>query len=265
MQKVRIQLVSLGHLPAGFRFNGIFAWESDVFEVSRKVLHYDLPVILEHNDLRKHDYRVHSRAADWEYLDSTLLYNLKQNLPDNIDGDFVIAITNVPLERLHNVRRIGDNKIVVTFFGISDIISQHNIPLDNLILRILYGSMLVYLRTGMRIPSIEEKYNYSHDEVRDCLFDLRAIKSDVLSSLNKPKLCKECIARLQAEKVTDDTIEQTRQELKRIRKTLYYRMADFIKKHPIWSLFISAMFALLWGIVGNLLASRLYDFIYNGH
>jgi ElaB/YqjD/DUF883 family membrane-anchored ribosome-binding protein len=71
------------------------------------------------------------------------------------------------------------------------------------------------------------------------------------------RLCEEASERLRREKVSDETIAQCQSEIKRIRKALFYRMTDFIKQHPLWSLAISMATA----IILNVLGSYLYEAI----
>jgi ElaB/YqjD/DUF883 family membrane-anchored ribosome-binding protein len=86
-------------------------------------------------------------------------------------------------------------------------------------------------------------------------------KADLAESCHYPIICDECQERLKKERVSNDLIAGTQSEIKKIRKELYYRALDFVKHHPLWTLFISSVFAIFLGIVGSLAASYIYAFI----
>lgn len=255
MEKVKIKFILAGHLPSDFQYQRILTWKSDLFEIVNRVENYTVPVISETYDLRKYDFR--SQESDWEFPDEVF----RQHLPDNTDSDFLLAVTNVPLEKHHSARRLGNNKVITTFFGLTDTIERHNIPLENHVLRSLYNYTLVYLRCGRTLPGINEKFNFSHDETRGCLYDLRAMETGLPAALNQPKLCKECVKRLQEEHVPDEAIAIAQRELKQVRKILYYRVLDLIKKYPIRFLVISILLSITSNITCNLIASYMYDYL----
>jgi len=111
MDKTKITVVTIGHMPAEFYKNKILKWSSDVFEISGGIESYALSK--------------DSDGHDWEFTDK----NLDEILPINFQGDFLAAIVNVPLELNWYTRRIQNNRMVVTFHEIKDILYYSNIPL----------------------------------------------------------------------------------------------------------------------------------------
>ena len=235
--KVKIKLVTIGYLPRDFRLNKIKRWKSKIFQVSTNIENLSL--------------RANSDGDQWEFSDSLI----KEQLPIISDVDFVIAIVNVPIENNWYSRRLGNNQIVITFHEIRDILQGSNIPLENVVLRLLYSYALVYKQFGNRIPSVNEATEFTHDETRGCIFDMNGIKTDLPSSCDKPRICDECQERLRKNKISNDTIEQSRKEILKIRKVFYYRILNFVKKHPIWALVISSGYALML----NIIASFIYQ------
>ena len=120
-----------------------------------------------------------------------------------------------------------------------------NIPLENVVFRLLYEYTLVYRQHGNRIPPSTEKTNFTHDETRGCLFDMNGIKTDIIYSCHKPIICPNCVERIKHDKVSNEAIETAQKEIKKIRKALYYRITDFIRRHPLLSLLISAIIAIV--------------------
>ncbi|HEY8098428.1 MAG TPA: hypothetical protein VIE65_20385 [Methylobacter sp.] len=243
MSKIKITVATVGHMPADFNRQKIKEWNSSVFEILDGIDSYSL--------------NCDSDGHGWEYTDDAL----ENVLPKNFNGEFLIAIVNVPLELNWYSRRLSANRIVFSFHEIKEILRFSNIPLENVICRLLYSYTLLYKRCGNCIPKNTAHTNFTHDETRGCLFDMNGIKTDVVYSCHNPVICPDCIARLRRENVSDDTINQCQTEIRRIRKALFYRITDFIKQHPLWSLAISAATAIILGALGSVLGSYTYEAI----
>lgn len=243
MSKTRITVATVGHMPADFNRQKIKEWDSSVFEIVDGIDSYSLTC--------------DSDGLEWEFTDEAL----KEVLPSKFNGEFLIAIVNVPIEFNWYSRRLSANRVVFSFHEIKEILRFSNIPLENVIYRLLYAYMLLYKRSGNRIPETAEHTNFTHDETRGCLFDMNGIKTDVVYSCHNPVICSDCVERLRRERVSDETIALCQSEIRRIRKTLFYRITDFIKQHPLWSLAISGATALILGALGSILGSYVYDAI----
>lgn len=241
MEKAKIKLVTIGHLPLHLNLKAVSAWRSEAFELVGEVENYAL--------------RCDSDSDGWVFSDALL----KAQLPKHAGADFLVAIVNVPIEHNWYSRRLGDNQIVFTFNQIRDYLAWENIPQENAILRVLYAYTLLYRRAGNKIPGLGEAPNFTHDETRGCLFDMNGIKSDLVESCNKPIVCGECQERLRNERVSDQMIKTVQREIGRIRKQLYYRAFDFVKAKPVAALVISSTFAIMLGVTGSLIASYIYD------
>ena len=243
MEKVKIKLVTIGHLPLHLNLRKVSAWNSEVFELVGGIDNFDL--------------RCDSDGPGWEFSDQLL----REQLPANTGADFLLAIVNVPIEANWYSRRLGKNRIVFTFSQIREFLAWQNVPLENAILRVLYAYTLLYRRSGNRIPGLGEAPSFTHDETRGCLFDMNGIKSDLVESCSKPVVCGECEERLRSERISDQTIKIVKKEIRKIRKHLYYRAFDFVKAKPLIALAISSVFAVLLGVAGSLMASFIYDSI----
>jgi hypothetical protein len=182
-------------------------------------------------------------------------------LPANFSGDFLMAIVTVPLESNWYTRRPSENKVVFSFHEIKDVLAFNNVPLENVIYRLLYAYTLAYRRYGNRIPGATEYTEYAHDETRGCLFDMNPLKADVIHSCHEPIICSDCVNRLRKQKVSEETIKAAQTEIRKIRKVLFYRIADFIKQHPLWSLVISVLSAIALSSVGSAIGAYVYDVI----
>jgi hypothetical protein len=246
MNKVKIKLVSIGHLPLEFQSKKVENWKSSTFEIVDEIDNFAL--------------RCDSDVDDWAFSDALV----KNQLPVNSGSDFMIAIVNVPIEDNWYSRRLGDNQIVFTFHQINEILEHYNIPLENVIYRLLYSYTLLYRRAGNKIPDFSEAAGFTHDETRGCLFDMNGIKTDLVLSCHNPKVCDECQERLKQERVSHSDIENTQKDIKRIKKDLYYRIIGLVKKQPIWALVLSSLFALLLGTSGSIIGSYTYTYLTSG-
>lgn len=224
-----------------FQPKKVMRWRSSLFEIV--------------GDFENYALRCDSDGLDWQFSDELV----KTQLPAKFDADFMIAIVNVPIEDNWYSRRLGDNKIVFTFHQIKDILEHYNVPLENVIYRVLYAYTLLYKRAGDKIPGFGEAPGFTHDETRGCLFDMNGIKTDLVASCDRPIICDECEERLKREQVSNHLISSAKNEINKIRKELYYRAVDFVKKHPLWALALSSLFAVALGVV----SSFAYDAIRN--
>ncbi len=228
-------------MPSEFDKRKIKNWNSALFSIVGDIENYSLTK--------------DSDSYGWAFTDASL----EQILPEQFSSDFLIAIVNVPLKYNWYSRRLSRNRVVFTFHEIKDILSHSNIPLENAVFRLLYAYTFLYKRSGKRIPLSEELTNFTHDETRGCLFDMNGIKADIVYSLHEPIICSDCVERLRNEKVSNETISKAQKEITAIKKPLFYRILSFVRKHPIWSMIISAISAIILGAIGSYVATVFYD------
>lgn len=240
MTKVKISLVTIGHMPRDLNLNRVRAWRSAAFEIVGAPESYGV-----NRD---------SDGPDWQYTDQAM----EQLLPTNFKGDFLFAIANVPLTDNYYGRRLSGNRAVVTLHEVADIMRAADIPIENAVLRLLYSAILVYKRFGNGIPLTGQNALFTHDDTRGCLFDMNGNKSDLVASCDNPIVCDDCASQLRGQLVPIEYIETVQKELKRIRKPLYFRLADWVRIHPIVALLISAVAAIVLGTIGSLIASYIY-------
>jgi hypothetical protein len=116
---VSIKVSALGQLPADFDLEPVLRWKSSVFALSGDVETFQLA----------HD----AEGDDWEYSDA----QLAKYVDRKFDEDFHIILVGVKLEQNWYVRRLSENRLVFSFFEVADILRYYNIPLHNLVLRVL--------------------------------------------------------------------------------------------------------------------------------
>ncbi|MGX9417678.1 hypothetical protein ACWU4D_10035 [Vibrio sp. WJH972] len=241
MSKVKIKLVSIGHLPLEFESKKIKNFSSSLFEVIGKI--------------DNHELRCNSDGFGWEFSDDLV----REQMPDLNGADFMIAIVNVPLEENWYSRRLGNNQVVFTFYEINEILQTANVPLENVIYRLLNAYTFAYKRNKNKIPEFHEMTDFTHDETRGCIFDMNGIKSDLVASCHNPIICSECKEKLRRDRVSNDDIESAEKEIKKIRKDLYFCILEKVKHHPIWALTLSSLFAFSLGVAGSITGSYIFE------
>lgn len=232
--KIRIRLIALGYPKVVLNLNRVRRWKSNIFSI----VHEDAIELLPDTE-----------GEDWEYSDTQLEGLLPQN---NADIDITVGIINAPLEDNYYSRRLHGSRIVVSLYGISNVLNSHDIPIENFVLRELYEFIVTFRKFGY-VPDVST--HIKHDETRKCLFDMTPDREDIVHSTNQPYLCDECTTGLKKAKVSTYFIGMVNKELKRIKKGTYYKIADFIKRRPILSIIISLTIAFLI----NLLSSVVFE------
>jgi hypothetical protein len=193
------------------------------------------------------------QAELWGYSDAYLTELIKHSK----SADYTLCFIDYPLEELHFVRRLSEKVGVATFCQTNQIFENANIDLKNFILLQIYRVVVLSkLDIGDDMSSI---WNHSHTETRGCLFDFCELKTDIIVSAVSPKICFDCEAKLRKTQIDTDFIESLEKELKYIRKSLYFRITDWIKKHPLCALLIT----LGSTVVINILSMWLFGIIFS--
>jgi len=258
---VRIKIGIIGYLPFHFNKKLIKRWKSNEFEI--------IDDIQEQHITMKANILIDKYLTDDKKMDHPLRYSdsiLEEQLPVNEEINFSIWITYVPLESNYFVRRLSNNRVVLSYFGMYNILKKELIPVENLLLRTIYRHILIYFKYDKLIPSHVNKSDipFIHDDTRGCLFDMCVNTADVIFFLNEPIICEECFVKLTCDKtdntktVTENCVKQIIKECtKKIRKGNYYKFVTLIKEKPIRSLILSALFGILVDIISTVIYNIL--------
>jgi hypothetical protein len=237
--KIRIKIGVIGYLPFDFDRKLITKFKSDIFEIV--------------GDFEERGFRQNADLDWWEYSNSLL----EEELPGNKNADFSIWITYVPLKGNFYAKRLSSNRIVLSYFEIDRILKQEYIPVENFLLRSIYIYVLVYLRYHKEIP-IQDGCTAFHDDTRGCIFDMNGNKEDVIYSLDKPRICGECIEKTKKDGVTDDYINRIEKEIQRIKKKCFYKIAASKERNPVASMIVSFLSGVLIGLVANIIFKQWF-------
>ncbi|WP_144277133.1 hypothetical protein [Chlorobium sp. KB01] len=214
-------------------------WKSDIWEIHEGRI--DTITLNGDSDL-----------PSWGYSDRVL----SGNAPVTSDAQMTLYILNVPLQDNYYFRRLADNVACMSFFEIADALRSCNIPLENAVLRLIYGCALMYTRKRV-FPSILELSSFAHHETKGCIFDMAGIKTDIIFSSNNPILCESCCVAASGDQVPNEFLATVKKEIQGIKKHLYYQIADVIKLHPLLALTLSSIFAIILGTIGSLVAAYI--------
>lgn len=234
MKNVRI--CRLGCFNHNFDFGKLTEWQSKYFKVSGISLKADIDV---------------------DHFEDDYIYPTQKIAEDmgnpEAGVDLLVAIVDQPLEGSFYMHRIDSNRAVLSVFPVLDILTKANIPIENYIIRCIYEMIVFLYEGGGRVD--DGIYMIPHHETRGCLFDMNVFIDRIIYSSVEPIICAECKTRLRARPLPDGFIEGIEKELSRIKKTLYYRVEERIKRHPIVALLIASAFAVML----NIAASFIYE------
>lgn len=234
MQPLKISLVPLGNLKYPVSIAELESWRSQVISIKHGASVGHLP---------------DADGDDWEYPDDQLL----KVLGADANSDFTLGLINAPLEENYYMRRLSDRVAVLSLYQMADIVKYSDFTIEQFILRNAYELAVLFAANGKLIPT--DYTTWAHDETRGCIFDMNASKSDIVFSLHRPILCPACRTKVSAKQIPAGLLPNLDKELKRIQKTLYVRILEWVKRHPIFALVITASF----GIALNLIASVIFE------
>jgi hypothetical protein len=239
MKKLTLKIITIGHIPADINIDKIKSYKSDLFEIDK--------------DIDSLALRTNTDTGDWGYTDK----NISTQLPKIGSEDILVVLVGIPLEDNYYTRRLKNNVVVLSFHETSNYLRFKNIPLENIVLRLLYAYSFVYHRFNGEIPKTEDYSNFTHDETRGCIYDMNGLKDDIVFSCHRPIICSECTERMLKDQISLTTINTAKNELTNIKKQLFYLITEWIKVHPIITVFISSFWALLLSSLGSIIANSL--------
>lgn len=235
MNPTKINLVLLGNLKYPIDVVYLETWKSEIIKIQPGASVGHLP---------------DAEGNNWEYTDEQLSVLLS---PDS-SSDFTLGLINTPLEGNYYLRRLSNRVAVLSLHEMAEIVRYSDFTIEQYILRNAYELAVLFIANGKLIPS--EYTTWAHDEVRGCLFDMNANKPDIVFSLHRPNLCQACRTRVSSKQAPTALIPTLEQELSRIQKTLYTRMFEWVKSHPIAALFITAGSSVMLNFVSSVLFEK---------
>jgi hypothetical protein len=234
MQPIRISLVSLGNLKYPVRISELETWSSQIINIRHGASIGHLP---------------DSEGHDWEYQDKQLL----RLLSAETDTEFTLGLINAPLEDNYYLRRLSEKVAVLSLHEMADIVRFSDFTVEQYILRNTYELAVLFAANKKLIPI--DYTTWAHDETRGCLFDMNANKSDIVCSLHRPILCPACRTKVSAKQVPANLLLTLDRELQNIQKARYARILEWVKRHPVFALGITATSC----VALNIIASAIFE------
>jgi len=168
-----------------------------------------------------------------------------------------LCFIDYPLENNYFSRQLNESIRVVSFYEVSNIFRDANADLRNFVLFSIYRAVTLSLLGKKNQTEVDD---FCHDETRGCLFDMCGLKEDIIISATNTTICtEECEGKLRNTVLPAGYIGLLKKELKQIKRSLYYKATDRIKKNPILSLIIVTFSTLLINIAG----AAIYDLLRN--
>lgn len=239
MNRIKIEIIKLGETKHNTVINKLATYQkkSKLFEIT-EIKKVNLP---------------DSDSFSWGYSDRTLLPLL---LKTKTNADIQLGVIDYPIEGNYFGRELTDSIGVISFYQTDMIFNDANLDLLNFLLLTIYQAVVLY-SCNKSIKDGEDRLY--HDESRKCLFDMCGLKENIVLSASGPTICYACEAKMRQSTLNEKFITQLKKELKTIKKPMYYRIIDWIKKHPILSLIITAISS----VIINVVSSFIFDLILN--
>ena len=230
MNQIRISLVTLGSLKQPVDVPYLEKWSSVVMRIEHRASVGQLP---------------DAEGDDWQYTDE----QLAKVLAPSHGADLTLGLINAPLEDNYFLRRLPQNVAILSLHEMAEIVQYENFTVETFILRVAYELTCLYKAEG-RIPPTGE-LSWKHDDIRGCLFDMCSSKGDIVFSLQRPGLCDACRNRLHQRQVDAKFLPALKKELTGLKKTLYFRLSDWVRAHPILALALTSLFAIALNLVSS--------------
>ncbi len=162
-----------------------------------------------------------------------------------------IGFVDTIIEKNYFGKRLNKNNFyIISFYEIDRILKDRNIDLFNYIITTMYRYITRY---KLQITGND----LVHDETKGCIFDMCGDKCDIVYFCKKPIICSECRSKIYNHSCSEDYMNALQRELAKIKKSLFYKVSDFIKSHPKLSLVIG----IVSSIILNLISCGIYDII----
>lgn len=232
-RKIKIDVIQLGvsrHVKPWKFIKHLKKGKSKIFEINN--IEYNVPL--------------GKSGENWTYTD-LILKDLISKIQS--DADLIIGFIDYRIQENSFIRQVDENAGVASFYQTDQIFLRNNISLNNFVLLVLYTACVAYYlkHSGNNVDILY------HDETRGCLFDMAGMKPDIILSAANMKLCSECEKNLN-KYLSDEykyIISDLKKELKKIRKSLFYQVTDWVKEHIIISLIITSVFTILINLISN--------------
>lgn len=231
MEKVNITVVKLGVTKYPLAGGVLTAWQSEIFNVGK---------------FKAPEFQLKQEI----YTDALL----RHEVPADKDADLTLIVIDAPLEHGFYMRPLDGNRAVLSLFQTSEIIRNDGYTLEEFVIRTLYELSLVW-RAYKGLPAVAD-YPGHYDEHK-CIFNFNNVLGDIVLSMHQPTLCSHCDKDFQKRGVGETDLLRFKRELLRLQRPLYFRMADWVKKHPIRTLLIGTAGSIFL----NLVASWIFELI----
>lgn len=238
--KYKVALIRLGHSQHLVDFQFIQKWKSKLFSVSGLYCVEHMPdsdIVDGYLDVKYSREQLKTLVSCPEYY------------------DYAVAIMPYRFTDNFYMHRVSDKCVVISLYGIADILKAYAISLEHFIIKQLYE--ICAIRHLMKDLSSDDVYNFVHLDTRGCLFDMNGERTDILYNTEQPILCEECRGKFKGRQVEQEVILLLEKELRKIKKPLVLRLERWVKKYPLLAILLSALTAILFNIISTLICAKL--------
>ena len=240
--KLKIAIITLGHVDHKVSINKIKNWKSKLFEV---------------NCVQKLEQIPESDIEDG-FLDHKFsIAGLENSINCPKESDLAIAIMGYRFDDNFYLHRLSDNCVALSVYGIKEILNSESISIENFIIKQIYECFA--LKVLVKDFDSNDVYKIVHTDTRGCLFDLNGDRFDIIYNTEKPKICNACKNHFESKQLDERIFPTLTSELRKIKKPFILRVESFIRNYPFVSILLSGLFALFLNIVSNVIYDSLKE------
>ena len=239
MLPISITLVKLGNLRYLVDVNFLKNWKSEIIKIS------EIKEVSTIEDAK--GMGGEGMAGNFRHYTDGQLENIIQKNPNS---NLTIGLIGEPLQEDYYLRPLKDETCVISLHEMGRMMQMHNFTIESYILRNVYRVVTAWVADGSVI--IQSGRMQPHD-FNKCLFDYNWNKADILLSMDSPPVCQSCKEKLAKKALPNNFLPILDKDLSRIRKALYFRIIDWIKSHPLISVSLAVLGALLLNVAGNII------------
>ena len=178
--------------------------------------------------------------------------DLHEHLPEpNYPDDILLGIIDEKIgddiNKIIFCYPVSENVALISVYDMMKFLKGHNLSVYGYLLAMIYKfSVLKQIKCDFR----KVVFLNNHTK-KNCLFAKCDKEDDIIPILNRGEICDPCRVELDKNQKPTGFYNMVGKEFKRIKKTTFYSIKDWIESHPIMSLIILGLATIFLNLLSN--------------
>jgi len=143
---------------------------------------------------------------------------------------------------------ISENVVLISIFGMKNLLKNEDLSMYNYLLSMIYKFVIL-----KHIECDFTDITIHHPMHKHCLFAKCDDKEDIVQVLSAAGICTSCRGTIEKRPVFLGFFEAANKEIKHIKKPIFYKIKDWVERHPIVSLVIFCLTSIFLGLLSNVI------------